>query len=120
MGHGPKIQGGNGRPPTCQEKSIYQAISEYDSTFEIECIVRTGLLRKEFKAPTHYKVDVGSHRHKLAIEIDGASHNSLKVKECDKRKTELLNLKGWTVLRFSNSMIENQLDKCVQKVLSMI
>lgn len=120
MKHSPSIRGGNGRPPTRQEKTMYDELCKYDDSFEIECIIKTGELAEEFSAPSHYKIDVGSHRHKIAIEIDGASHNSKKVKECDRRKTLFLHTKGWTLLRFSNLMIDNRLNDCVQVVLSLI
>lgn len=120
MNHRPAVIGGNGRPPTRQEKAMYNELSKHDDSFEIECIIKTGELADYFRAPNHYKIDVGSHRHKLAIEIDGTSHNSLKVKECDRRKEMFLHTKGWTLLRFSNSMIDNQLNSCVQMVLSLI
>lgn len=119
--HKPIIQGGNGRGATVAQLNLYNELIKIDNSFEMEVIEKTGKeLAKKFKAPYHYKLDIASRIHKLCIEVDGSSHNSLKVKECDKRKTELLNLKGWKVLRLSNSQIEKELQNCVQMVLSMI
>lgn len=120
INHKPKILGGNGRGATVHQLKLYNEIVKYNESFEMELIEKTKELRKVFNSPTHYKIDIGSRIHKIAIEVDGISHKSLKVKECDKRKTELLSLKGWRVLRLSNSQIEKELNKCVQMVLSMI
>lgn len=118
--HKPIIQGGNGRGATLEQLLLYNELIKIDGSFEMEVIVKTGGLRCEYNAPNHYKLDIASKIHNLSIEIDGRSHNSLKIKECDERKTKLLNLKGWRVLRLSNCQIRNELTNCVQTVLSMI
>lgn len=118
--HKPIIQGGNGRGATEEQMMLYNELNKVDGSFSIEYIEKTGKLRKQFKAPYHYKIDIASAIHKIAIEVDGASHNTLKVKECDQRKDQLLTLKGWRVLRLSNSQIQSELMSCVQRVLSMI
>lgn len=119
MKHKPLVQGGNGRPATKEQLDLYNEITLLDDSFEMELIEKTGKLKKTFNAPNHYKIDIGSRIHKIAIEIDGKSHNSLKIKECDTRKTQLLILKGWKVLRFTNSQIQKELKNCVQMVMSM-
>lgn len=119
--HKPIIQGGNGRGATVHQLMLYNEIVKVDNSFEMEVIEKTGKeLAKKFKSPYHYKLDIASRIHKICIEVDGASHNTLKVKECDQRKDSLLSLKGWRVLRLSNSQIEKELKSCVQTVLSMI
>jgi hypothetical protein len=118
--HKPLIQGGNGRVATVQQLKLYNELIKYDNSFEMELIEKTSPYTEQFKSPRHYKVDIASRIHKLAIEVDGNSHNSLKVKECDNRKDKLLILKGWKVLRLSNSQIDKELTNCVQRVLSMI
>ena len=118
--HKPFIQGGNGRSATVQQLKLYNELIKYDNSFEMELIEKTNPYTEQFNSPRHYKIDVASRIHKLAIEVDGSSHNSLKVKECDNRKDKLLSLKGWKVLRLSNSQIDNELQNCVQTVLSMI
>lgn len=120
INHKPKVQGGNGRGATLHQLMLYNELSKYDSSFTMEHIERTGHLAKQFNSPRHYKIDIASKYHMLAIEVDGSSHSSLKVKECDERKTKLLNLKGWKVLRLSNFQIQKELQNCVQMVLSMI
>lgn len=118
--HKPLIQGGNGRVATIQQLKLYNELIKHDNSFEMELIERTGVYAKQFKAPTHYKIDIASRIHKLAIEVDGNSHNSLKIKECDNRKDQFLTFKKWKVLRLSNYQIDKELKTCVQMVLSMI
>lgn len=120
MKHKPIIQGGNGKGATIHQLNLYNELIKYNNSFEMELIELTKPYTDEFKAPNHYKIDIASRIYKLAIEVDGVSHNSLKVKECDNRKDKLLSLKGWKVLRLSNLQIESELNNCVQAVLSMI
>lgn len=120
MGYKPKIQGGNGRGATKFQQILFDQLIAVDDSFELEAIEKTGEYAKQFRAPNHYKIDIASRKNMIAIEVDGFSHNSNKIKECDERKTILLNLKGWKVLRLSNSQIEKELANCVQMVMSMI
>ena len=55
--------------------------------------------------PTNYKVDLGLPTLKLAIEVDGADHNTKSQRLLDEKKTKCLNNLGWTVLRFTNQEI---------------
>ena len=119
LGHKPYVQGGNGRGATVPQLMLYNAIAEHDDSFEMELIEKTGKLRHQFSSPNHYKIDIGSRRKKIAIEVDGLSHSTKKVRECDQRKEQLLALRGWRVLRFTNSQIEKELQNCAQMVLSM-
>lgn len=57
--------------------------------------------------PTHYKLDLANPARMITIELDGPSHNAVKRKEADRRKTEKLSSLGWTVLRFWNKDILN-------------
>lgn len=121
IGHKPYIQGGNGRGATKSQLLLYNAITKLDDSFSMEYIERIPKkTRLEFKTPNHYKIDIASFFHKIAIEVDGVSHKNLKVKECDNRKNQVLFLRGWKVLRLSNSKIEKELESCVQMVMSMI
>ena len=119
MGHKPYVQGGNGRGVTDAQAMLYNAITEHDDSFGLEVIEKTGKYRHQFKSPNHYKLDIASRRLMIAIEVDGFSHSCKKVQQCDQRKEQLLALRGWKVLRFTNSQIKNELPNCVQKVLSM-
>jgi len=120
INHKPFKQGGNGRGATNEQLILYNEITKIDDSFVMEYIELTRGYREQYKTPTHYKIDIASKIYKIAIEIDGPSHQSLKVKECDKRKTKVLNLKGWKVLRLSNTQIQKELMNCVKMVMSMI
>lgn len=118
--HKPKIQGGNGRGNTKYQELLLNKLNKIDNSFLTEFIFKTKEYNKDKIYPYHYKIDIASELHKIAIEIDGLSHRCLKIKECDKKKEKLLSLAGWKVLRFTNSQIQKELEICVQMVMSMI
>jgi very-short-patch-repair endonuclease len=120
IGHKPIYQGGNGRGNTAEQKLLYDELIKIKNGFVCEYIFKTKGLNKERIYPSHYKIDLALEESMLAIEIDGASHNSLKIKECDKKKTNLLISQGWKVLRLSNLQIQKELKNCVLMVMSMI
>jgi len=121
MNHKPLIQGGNGRGATLEQLKLYNEIIKNDNSFTMEYILKTGVNNiKKYNCPTHYKIDIASAIHKIAIEVDGSSHKSIKVKECDKKKEMILSLSGWKILRFTNYQIKKELMNCAQTVMSMI
>jgi hypothetical protein len=58
-------------------------------------------------------VDLAIQERKWAIEVDGASHNSIKVRERDSRKDQLLADAGWSVFRVTNKKILEDLDQAL-------
>jgi hypothetical protein len=114
--HKPVVQGGNGKPPTVSEMLMSLALG-----WDCSVIVRTKEAKKALgmKMPNHYKVDVGNPILKVAIEIDGSSHCTIARKEQDARKEAVLKFLGWKVFRFSNEEVIQNLDHCVQMVLSI-
>ncbi len=61
----------------------------------------------------HYIVDFYCASEKIAIEVDGHSHNTVQQKENDKIRTVLLNLYGVKVIRFTNiEVLESFEDIC--------
>ena len=97
MGWKPPVQGGNGHGPTEPEKRILQMVPSAVPNFCIKTKIKPGN-----GIPTHYKIDVAVPHLKLAIEVDGNSHNLYSRKAADERKTNFLQERGWTVLRFKN------------------
>lgn len=72
----------------------------------MEFAISTKGLRGRFESPpTHYKVDIALPEKKLAVEVDGGSHKSLKWRYLDRRKTEMLTALGWRVVRFWNEEV---------------
>lgn len=103
MKHKPRLRGGNGHGPTvCETLLLQQLGADWINNF----VVKTG----PGILPNHYKIDVANPSMKIAIEVDGTSHSSQKVKQADARKQNFLTEKGWIVLRFSNRQILNWID----------
>ncbi len=65
-----------------------------------------------------YILDFYCPEKKLAIEIDGAQH--AVNKEYDKRRTEFLNLRGVSVLRFWDSEVDENISEVVRKTLIVL
>lgn len=87
--------------------------------FPMEYAINTKPVRQRFQSvPKSYKVDLADPSAMLAIEIDGNSHRQRKWRFLDKRKTEILNALGWSVLRFSNKEVIANPALIVQKINS--
>jgi len=55
-----------------------------------------------------YIVDFICREKKIIIEIDGSQH--IQNKDYDKKRTEYLNSLGYTVIRFLNNEIDNNIE----------
>lgn len=98
-----KNRGGNGRINELQQKFCQDLISfTDDDDWKMELVVKTDKESRETGSPNHYKIDIGNERRKIAIEIDGNSHQSEIVREKDFRKDFFLRRNGWTVKRIKN------------------
>jgi hypothetical protein len=85
----------------------------------MEYVILTAPVRGQFPSlPKHYKVDLADPARMLAIEVDGNSHNTRKWRFLDRRKTEILNALGWSVLRFSNQRVVQNTDEVVEQIQS--
>lgn len=114
MGWKPPVHGGNGHGPTVHELLLASALG-----WENEVAIPTKMSRAS-GYPTCYKVDVAHPALKIAVEVNGNSHCSLRVQRSDKKKREFLESRGWKVLSFTNREIENNLAAVVEKCLSTI
>ena len=86
----------------------------------MEHAVPTAAVKDQFESlPNSYKVDLAHPGVKLAIEVDGASHNTKKWRFLDARKTAVLNALGWRVLRFTNSEVLSDLQSITSKLRSI-
>ena len=77
----------------------------------------------EAKVPFVYKADFINKNLKIAIEIDGRSHNYKTIKEADIKKQEVFDFNDYIVLRFTNKQVLTNKDyvlkeikECIQKV----
>lgn len=98
MGHKPSVQGGNGRGLTVPQAILLKQLGR---PWVSEHILRTG----NGYLPHHYKLDLALPSKKIAIEVDGATHQSLKVQATDARKDKFLRGIGWFVCRVSNASV---------------
>lgn len=112
--HRPKVQGGNGRALPVPHQMLWDALGP---AWHVEYITKTN---KVNGLPSAIKSDLALPEIKLAVEVDGGSHCSLKVQEKDARKTAFLNSLGWTVLRFTNKAVMADLAICVREIESTI
>ncbi|NCQ81282.1 DUF559 domain-containing protein [bacterium] len=62
------------------------------------------------KCIDHFVVDFYCAKVSLVIEIDGETHADHDAQEYDTMRTELLDLYGLHIIRFSNDQIYHQLD----------
>jgi hypothetical protein len=101
IGHKVKPRGGNGKPiPEPQEVLMEYLGAGWKSEFAVSCGRPTPPT-----FPKCYKIDVAHPALKIAIEVDGGSHNSTLARYRDPKKDGKLTELGWKVLRFSNKEI---------------
>jgi hypothetical protein len=112
MNHKPRTRGGNGTGPTAAQKMLADALG-----WEMERAIPTKI-PGGFGFPTAYKVDIANAEKMVAVEVDGNSHCAIARKAQDKKKMQVLASLGWTVLRFTNRAVTEDLAGCVQTVLS--
>jgi hypothetical protein len=96
--HKPIKRGGNGCLLPLPQLALLHALGE---GWESEVAIPTKMPR-ESGYPTAYKVDIGNSATKIAIEVDGGSHQTSTRREQDAKKTEHLIGLGWLVCRVSN------------------
>ena len=63
----------------------------------------------------NYVVDFCAPRKKLIIELDGSQH--LEQEAYDKGRTEYLESKGYTVLRFWNNDVINDIESVIRAII---
>ncbi|MFA5880307.1 MAG: endonuclease domain-containing protein [Candidatus Margulisiibacteriota bacterium] len=62
----------------------------------------------------NFVADFYCAKKKLIIELDGKIHE--KQKEYDQYRTVLLKTKGYTIIRFENELIENNLENVLRNI----
>ena len=76
--------------------------------FAQEHVIRTKL---KSPWPTCYTLDFAHPGKRIAVELDGSSHESKKVKERDARKDEFLRSIGWRVFRFQEPLNYDEVEQ---------
>ena len=64
----------------------------------------------------NYIVDFVNRQKNIIIEIDGGQHNTPELLKYDKTRTQYLNSQGYTVVRFWNNDIDNNLEGVYKKL----
>lgn len=116
MGWKPPVRGGNGHPLPVAQQLLACALgweTEYAVTLH-------GRVQDIEHLPTCYKIDIANSELLIGIEVDGKSHHLQSRQHQDRKKEAALSQLGWTILRFSNKDVTEDLQKCVQMVMSTI
>jgi len=92
--------GGKGRGKTTSEKEAWRILEPL--RFVSEHRVLTGSKKGGGRA-TWYSLDFAQPNRKLAVEVDGSSHQNRA--EVDERKDAFLVAHGWTVLRIPADLV---------------
>src|SRR5207253_2925886 len=80
----------------------------------------TVVTRRLYGLPSCIFLDLANKVVRLSIEIDGETHRNPRARDADARKEKFLRGNGWTVLRFWNQDVMEDLEGCVLMVLSTI
>jgi hypothetical protein len=109
------VRGGNGSALPVPQRLLVDLTG-----LSIEYVIPTKSVADQFseRLPSCYKVDLADPIRRLAIEIDGATHRTVLGRERDARKTMVLTALGWSVLRFSNAEVLNDLARVAAIIVS--
>ena len=113
IGHRPIVQGGNGRGLTVPQRLLSEALG---TPWQTEVVVPTGLKGKGL--PKCYILDLANLYLRLAVEVDGPTHQAIRVRQRDQRKDAFLTANGWTVFRFGNQEILHSLPTVLATIQS--
>ena len=119
IGHKPAIQGGNGKPATIAEQSLNILLDGLNFVPQYIQPTRQKIYNGE-TLPTHFKIDLANPKLKIAIEIDGNSHNALVRRAQDKKKESFLTGLGWKVLRFKNAEVLDSPEATLFTILKLM
>ncbi len=106
------LNGGNGTPMPVPQRLL---LARLGPGWQAEFIVRTG---QRGPLPTHFKIDIADPVLKVAVEVDGNSHQSSTGIARDLRKDAFLKSEGWTVIRVKNEEVMGDLEACAKRVIA--
>jgi len=66
-----------------------------------------------------YIVDFVNREKNIVIEIDGGQHNPIDEDSYDNKRTKFLNSEGYTVVRFWNNEIDNNIEGVYLKLMQV-
>jgi endogenous inhibitor of DNA gyrase (YacG/DUF329 family) len=85
-----------------------------------EVAIPTGHAPGDAGFPSNYKVDIANSELRIAIEVDGVSHNSKRIRTLDEKKVPKLASLGWRVLRFTNQAVMTDLSSVLLEIKSVV
>ncbi|MDQ8028216.1 MAG: endonuclease domain-containing protein [Brevundimonas sp.] len=94
--------------PTWTEARLWERLHELPVRFR----------RQEPMGP--YVADFACHRADLVIEVDGGVHDRPEVAVRDLERSNWLESQGYSVLRFSNRQVEDDLDAVVSAIRNAV
>jgi hypothetical protein len=112
------LNGGNGAPIPKPQKILANSLGLRNG-WKLELAVPTKVTSKN-GYPTNYKLDIGHPVFMIGIEVDGESHKTKRIQEKDRKKQTFLEERGWTIFRFSNSQVMENLQECLVPLKSAI
>lgn len=68
----------------------------------------------------HYIIDFAARREKLAIELDGHSHDGEVMAAKDAARTAAIEDLGWRLIRFTNSELATNPDGVAETILAVL
>jgi len=97
--------------PTHAEKKMWQGLQKHRAA---------GYKFRRQHSLGHFIVDFYLPEWKLAVEVDGTTHDDSQTKEYDERRTEFLRGNGIHVIRFTDGEVLWSVDMCVEKIIEKI
>jgi very-short-patch-repair endonuclease len=94
------------RDATPAERLLWNALRSHRPRFTRQLVVG------------HYIIDLACRSVKLGVELDGG-HHALQV-EADEGRTRYLAAQGWTVLRFWNNEVLENVEGVVEVILAAV
>ncbi len=73
--------------------------------------------RRQFPVLNQYIVDFVCLEKKIIIELDGSQHNK---ENTDLQRNFFLQEHGFTIIRFWNNQIEQELETCLQEIYRIV
>jgi hypothetical protein len=94
------FKGGNGRPLAERVHAYLAALKLFG--WMPEYVIKTQGHRTVHNPPPVYKADLANPSIMTVLEMDGTSHRPRQRQELDRKKTEVLEALGWTVIRINH------------------
>lgn len=85
--------------------------------FYLRAMRERGLAFRRQSPVGRYILDFECRKAKLCVEVDGAQHDQLGVREHDKEREAWLALQGYAVLRFQNHDVLRATDEIVDHIV---